>query len=37
MRLNFGEIKQMMDFDKETHILKIMGREIAFVYYRSGY
>jgi 6-phosphofructokinase len=37
MRLNFKEIKEMMEFDKETHILKIMGKEIGFVYYRSGY
>lgn len=27
----------MIEFDKETHILKIMGKEIGFVYYRSGY
>ena len=37
MRLNFGEINKLMDFDRKTHILKIMGKEIGFVYYRSGY
>lgn len=26
-----------MEFDQDTHVLKIRGREIGFVYYRSGY
>jgi len=37
MRCTFADIHKMMDFDKDTHILKIRGKEIGFVYYRVGY
>lgn len=37
MRCNFKEIKSWMSFDENTHVLKIRGKEIGFVYYRSGY
>lgn len=37
MRLTFSEIFQQQEFDKETHVLKIRGKEIGFVYYRCGY
>lgn len=37
MRLNFEQIEQLGEIDKETNILKIRGKEIGFVYYRAGY
>jgi len=37
MRMTFSEIHKMQSFDKDTHILSIRGKEIGFVYYRSGY
>ena len=37
LRCTFKEIYENMEFDKNNHILKINGKEIGFVYYRSGY
>lgn len=37
MRLNFKQIHDRMTLDDETHVLHIDGKEIGFVYYRSGY
>jgi glutathione synthase len=37
MRCTLKEISENMDFDRDTHVLKVMGKEIGFVYYRSGY
>ena len=37
MRITFDQLIDEIQFDKGTHILKIRGHEIGFVYYRSGY
>jgi len=37
MRCTFQEIKDEGNIDKDTHILRVRGEEIGFVYYRSGY
>lgn len=37
MRCTLQEIAEAMSLNEETHILKIRGKEIGFVYYRSGY
>lgn len=37
MRCTFNEVAQMATLDADTHILKVRGKEIGFVYYRSGY
>jgi 6-phosphofructokinase len=37
MRCTFKQIGENMEFDNNTHILKVMGKEIGFVYYRCGY
>ena len=37
MRHTFKEVFELMDFDQDTHILKIRNKEIGFVYYRNGY
>jgi len=37
MRCTFKEVRRMMEFDEQTHILKINGAQIGFVYYRAGY
>ena len=36
MRLTFSEIFENMQMD-EKHVLRVKGREVGFVYYRSGY
>lgn len=37
MRHTFKEISQLIEFDKDTHVMKVRGKEIGFVYYRCGY
>ena len=37
IRATFKQIYQNMDVDSNTNILQVYGREIGFVYYRSGY
>jgi len=37
MRLNLTEIKSEIVLDEKTHVITIRGKEIGFVYYRSGY
>lgn len=37
MRRNLSEIHSEMVFDENTHIIRVSGQEIGFVYYRSGY
>ena len=37
MRYTLKEIYQLAKIDNDTHVLKINGFEIGFVYYRSGY
>ena len=37
MRCTLAQINALMVFNEDTHILKIRGKEIGFVYYRSGY
>lgn len=37
MRCTLTQVKALMSFDEESHVLKIRGQEIGFVYYRSGY
>ena len=37
MRHTLKEICSLAEFDESTHILKVNGFEIGFVYYRAGY
>jgi hypothetical protein len=37
MRMTFEEIGHNLEVDEKTKTLKVRGREIAFVYYRTGY
>jgi hypothetical protein len=37
MRMTFSEIQKHSKIDKEFNILTVLGREVGFVYYRSGY
>ena len=37
MRYSFDEILDLMEFDEETGIFKILGKEVAVFYYRDGY
>lgn len=37
MRCTMEQIGEEAEFDQNNHVLKLRGKEIGFVYYRSGY
>jgi glutathione synthase len=37
MRCTLEQIGEEAEFDQNNHVLRLRGKEIGFVYYRSGY